>query len=67
MNPTLANSFSAAAFRFGHTLVNPILYRLDQNFKPIKEGKLVENFVISSTVSGIFLGFKKFSLCLVYS
>ncbi|VDK53358.1 unnamed protein product [Gongylonema pulchrum] len=37
LNPTLANSFSAAAFRFGHTIVNPILYRLDKDFEPIKE------------------------------
>ncbi|KAL3982171.1 hypothetical protein ACH3XW_46105 [Acanthocheilonema viteae] len=40
VNPTLANSFSAAAFRFGHTLVNPILYRLDKNFESIKEGHI---------------------------
>lgn len=40
MNPTLANSFSAAAFRFGHTIVNPILYRLDKDFKEIKEGHI---------------------------
>uniref|UniRef100_A0A2K6W3J0 Ig-like domain-containing protein n=1 Tax=Onchocerca volvulus TaxID=6282 RepID=A0A2K6W3J0_ONCVO len=40
VNPTLANSFSAAAFRFGHTIVNPILYRLDKNFEPIKEGHI---------------------------
>uniref|UniRef100_A0A1I7VVU9 Peroxidasin n=1 Tax=Loa loa TaxID=7209 RepID=A0A1I7VVU9_LOALO len=40
VNPTLANSFSAAALRFGHTIVNPILYRLDKNFEPIKEGHI---------------------------
>ncbi|MFH4978018.1 hypothetical protein AB6A40_004727 [Gnathostoma spinigerum] len=40
VDPTLANSFSAAALRFGHTIVNPVLYRLDKDFKPIKEGNL---------------------------
>ncbi|MCP9265997.1 hypothetical protein DINM_021442 [Dirofilaria immitis] len=40
VNPTLSNSFSAAALRFGHTIVNPILYRLDKNFEPIKEGHI---------------------------
>lgn len=40
VNPTLANSFSTAALRFGHTIVNPLLYRLDKDFKPIKEGHI---------------------------
>jgi len=27
-------------FRFGHTLINPVLRRLDQNFQSIREGDL---------------------------
>ncbi|XP_043926194.1 peroxidasin homolog isoform X2 [Protopterus annectens] len=34
------NAFATAAFRFGHTLINPILYRLDENFEPISHGNL---------------------------
>jgi peroxidase len=35
-----ANSFANAAFRFGHTLINPVLYRLDKDFKEIAAGHL---------------------------
>lgn len=40
INPGIANVFATAALRFGHTLINPILHRLDANFQPIKEGHL---------------------------
>ncbi|KAK5642959.1 hypothetical protein RI129_009126 [Pyrocoelia pectoralis] len=40
VNPSIANVFATAALRFGHTLINPILERLDSSFKPIKEGHL---------------------------
>ncbi|CAH0547883.1 unnamed protein product [Brassicogethes aeneus] len=40
LNPSISNVFATAALRFGHTLINPILHRLDWNFKPIKEGNL---------------------------
>ncbi|XP_018121404.1 peroxidasin isoform X2 [Xenopus laevis] len=38
INSGILNEFATAAFRFGHTLINPILYRLDENFEPIPQG-----------------------------
>nr|XP_046222557.1 peroxidasin-like isoform X2 [Oncorhynchus gorbuscha] len=40
VNAGILNAFATAAFRFGHTLINPILYRLDQNFQPIPQGHI---------------------------
>lgn len=40
LNPSISNVFATAALRFGHTLINPILHRLDHNFKPIRQGNL---------------------------
>ncbi|XP_023374195.1 peroxidasin homolog [Otolemur garnettii] len=40
VNAGIFNAFATAAFRFGHTLVNPVLYRLDENFQPIAQGHL---------------------------
>nr|XP_023021293.1 peroxidasin [Leptinotarsa decemlineata] len=40
LNPTISNVFATAALRFGHTLINPVLHRLDWDFKPIREGNL---------------------------
>lgn len=40
VNPQLANSFSAAAFRVGHTLLNGNLRRLDANGQVVPEGNL---------------------------
>lgn len=40
INPSIANVFATAALRFGHTLINPVLHRLDSSFKPIQEGHL---------------------------
>ncbi|PNJ20156.1 PXDN isoform 5 [Pongo abelii] len=40
INAGIFNAFATAAFRFGHTLVNPLLYRLEENFQPIAQGHL---------------------------
>ncbi|XP_032150193.1 peroxidasin homolog [Sapajus apella] len=40
VNAGIFNAFATAAFRFGHTLVNPLLYRLDENFQPIAQGHI---------------------------
>jgi len=36
----ISTEFATAALRFGHTLINPILRRLDGNFESIPEGDL---------------------------
>ena len=40
VDPTIANVFAASAFRFGHTLIQPVLRRLDANLTVIPEGDL---------------------------
>ncbi|XP_069810187.1 peroxidasin homolog isoform X1 [Dendropsophus ebraccatus] len=40
VNSGIFNAFATAAFRFGHTLINPILYRLNESFQPIEQGHL---------------------------
>ncbi|KAM6457875.1 peroxidasin homolog isoform 1-T2 [Liasis olivaceus] len=37
-NAGILNVFATAAFRFGHTLINPLLYRLNETFQPIQQG-----------------------------
>ncbi|KAM5135419.1 LOW QUALITY PROTEIN: peroxidasin homolog [Mantella aurantiaca] len=40
VNSAIFNAFATAALRFGHTLINPILYRLNETFQPIQQGHL---------------------------
>ncbi|KAH8316805.1 hypothetical protein KR074_009084 [Drosophila pseudoananassae] len=40
LNPSIANEFATAALRFGHTIINPILHRLNETFQPIPQGHL---------------------------
>ncbi|KAM8709189.1 hypothetical protein ACLKA7_016061 [Drosophila subpalustris] len=41
VNPSIANEFATAALRFGHTIINPILHRLNSSFQPIPQGHLL--------------------------
>ncbi|XP_068119933.1 peroxidasin homolog isoform X2 [Hyperolius riggenbachi] len=40
VNSAIFNAFATAAFRFGHTLINPVLYRLNETFQPIQQGHI---------------------------
>ena len=40
IDATISNVFAASAFRFGHTMINSVLPRLDENFETIAEGNL---------------------------
>lgn len=40
IDPAITNAFATAAFRFGHTIINPELYRLGNDFNPIPNGHI---------------------------
>ena len=40
VDPRIANEFSTAAYRFGHTMLSPTLMRLDENGEEAPEGHL---------------------------
>ena len=40
MNPSIPNAFAAAAFRFGHSQIQPFFDRLDENFQSLEIGPL---------------------------
>ncbi|KAJ8737014.1 hypothetical protein PYW07_000285 [Mythimna separata] len=41
LNPSISNVFATAALRFGHSMINPLLHRYDENFETIPEGHLL--------------------------
>lgn len=41
INPSISNVFATAALRFGHSMINPLLHRYDENFETIPQGHLL--------------------------
>ena len=45
LDPSIMNEFATAAMRFGHTLINPLLRRLNDNFTSIPEVRITTDTV----------------------
>jgi len=41
VNPTIANAFATAAYRFGHSQIMPLFQRLDASYQPLPIGPLL--------------------------
>jgi hypothetical protein len=52
VNPGIENSFSTAAYRVGHTMLSPVLKRLDSNNQSIGDLDLAQAFFNPSEISG---------------
>ncbi|HEU0209824.1 MAG TPA: peroxidase family protein [Candidatus Udaeobacter sp.] len=53
VDPSIANVFGAAAFRFGHSLLNPTITRLDANNQSIGNPQLASTFFNPTLVTGV--------------
>lgn len=40
VSAAISNEFGTAAMRFGHTMINPLLHRLNETYQPIPQGHL---------------------------
>jgi hypothetical protein len=52
VNPGIENSFSTAAYRVGHTMLSPVLKRLDSNNQSIGDLDLSQAFFNPTEISG---------------
>jgi peroxidase len=49
VHPGILNSFSTAAFRFGHSLIRPTFDRLDANFNPVGDPMPLRHLFFNNT------------------
>ena len=53
LDPGIENSFSTALYRFGHTMLSPVLKRLDANNQSIGDLDLSDAFFNPTAISGL--------------